>query len=205
MVCGWAAESVVLIAVSERLLRRHGTRRLRLTVASGGYLLLAAGQTLLLTAPTEVHLAYSVPAPAGLVALGAVTLAGIVFCFGIRVFAVRELRFVWLLPAAALGYLPVVGTRGQWAVIAYAALAAALFGYRRSPCDGLRRWTTHGERPGRDRLLGRRARRLCRRRGSARARSTTASSATATAWPAWPRWWRPACVGTWSRAEATHP
>ena len=57
MVCGWAAESVVMIAVSERLLRRHGSRRLRLTVASGGYLLLAAFQTLLITAPTEVHLA----------------------------------------------------------------------------------------------------------------------------------------------------
>jgi len=31
MVCGWAAESAVMIGVSERLLTRHGTRRLRLT------------------------------------------------------------------------------------------------------------------------------------------------------------------------------
>ncbi len=134
MVCGWAAESVVMIAVSERLLRRHGSRRLRLTVASGVYLLLAAVQTVLITAPTEVHLAsVGAGSTAGSVALGAVTLAGIVFCFGLRVFAVRELRFVWLLPAAALGYLPVWALGGQWAVIAYAALAAALFGYRRSP------------------------------------------------------------------------
>ena len=134
MVCGWAAESVVMIAVSERLLRRHGTRRLRLTVASGVYLLLAAFQTLMITAPTEVHLAsVGAGSTGGSVALGAVTLAGIVFCFGLRVFAVRELRFVWLLPAAALGYLPVWALGGQWAVIAYAALAAALFGYRRSP------------------------------------------------------------------------
>jgi uncharacterized membrane protein len=134
MVCGWAAESIVLIAVSERLLRRHGTRRLRLTIASAGYLLLAAGQTVLITAPTEVHLvSVGAGSTGGSVALGAVTLAGIVFCFGIRVFAVRELRLVWLLPAAALGYLPVWALGGQWAVIAYAALAAALFGYRRSP------------------------------------------------------------------------
>ncbi|HEV8451357.1 MAG TPA: DUF2339 domain-containing protein [Gaiellales bacterium] len=134
MVCGWAAESVVMIGVSERLLRRHGRRRLRLTVASGGYLLLAAGQTVLITAPTEVHLAsVGAGSTGGSVALGAVTLAGIVFCFGIRVFAVRELRLMWLLPAAALGYLPVWALAGQWAVIAYAALAAALFGYRRTP------------------------------------------------------------------------
>jgi uncharacterized membrane protein len=134
MVCGWAAESAVMIAVSERLLRRHGTRRLRLTVASGVYLLLAAVQTLLITAPTEAHLAsVGAGSAGGSVALGAVTLAGIVFCFGLRVFAVRELRFVWLLPAAALGYLPLWALGGQWAVIAYAALAAALFGYRRSP------------------------------------------------------------------------
>jgi uncharacterized membrane protein len=133
MVCGWAAESVVMIAVSERLLRRHGTRRLRLTVASGVYLLLAAFQTLMITAPTAVHLAsVGAGSTGGSVALGAVTLAGIVFCFGLRVFAVRELRFVWLLPASALGYLPVWALGGQWAVIAYAALAAALFGYRRS-------------------------------------------------------------------------
>lgn len=134
MVCGWAAESVVMIAVSERLLRRHGSRRLRLTVASGVYLVLAAVQTLMITAPTEVHLSsVGAGSTGGSVALGAVTLAGIVFCFGLRVFAVRELRFVWLLPAAALGYLPVWALAGQWAVIAYAALAAALFGYRRSP------------------------------------------------------------------------
>ena len=134
MVCGWAAESVVMIGVSERLLTRHGTRRLRLTIASGVYLLLAAVQTLMITAPTEVHLtSVGAGSTGGSVALGAVTLAGIVFCFGLRVFAVRELRFVWLLPAAALGYLPVWALAGQWAVIAYAALAAALFGYRRSP------------------------------------------------------------------------
>jgi uncharacterized membrane protein len=134
MVCGWAAESAVMIGVSERLLTRHGTRRLRLTIASGVYLLLAAVQTLMITAPTEVHLAsVGAGSTGGSVALGAVTLAGIVFCFGLRVFAVRELRFVWLLPAAALGYLPVWALGGQWAVIAYAALAAALFGYRRSP------------------------------------------------------------------------
>ncbi|HZI34926.1 MAG TPA: DUF2339 domain-containing protein [Gaiellales bacterium] len=134
MVCGWAAESVVMIGVSERLLIRHGTRRLRLTIASGVYLLLAAFQTLLITAPTEVHLAsVGAGSAGGSVALGAVTLAGIVFCFGLRVFAVRELRFVSLLPATALGYLPVWALGGQWAVIAYAALAAALFGYRRSP------------------------------------------------------------------------
>jgi Predicted membrane protein (DUF2339) len=134
MVCGWAAESVVMIAVSERLLRRHGTRRLRLTLASGVYLLLAAYQTLMITAPSEAHLAsVGAGSTGGSIALGAVTLAGVVFCFGLRVFAVRELRFVWLLPAAALGYLPVWALGGQWAVIAYAALAAALFGYRRSP------------------------------------------------------------------------
>src|SRR6478609_3343744 len=134
MVCGWAAESAVMIGVSERLLTRHGTRRLRLTIASGVYLLLAAFQTLMITAPTEVHLtSVGAGSTGGSVALGAVTLAGIVFCFGLRVFAVRELRFVWLLPAAALGYLPAWALGGQWAVIAYAALAAALFGYRRSP------------------------------------------------------------------------
>ena len=88
----------------------------------------------MITAPAEAHLAsVGAGSTGGSVALGAVTLAGIVFCFGLRVFAVRELRFVWLLPAAALGYLPVWALGGQWAVIAYAALAAALFGYRRTP------------------------------------------------------------------------
>ena len=61
------------------------------------------------------------------------TLAGIVLCFGLRWLGKPELAAAWLVPALALGFLPLWALPAEWAVIAYAGMAAALLIYRRSP------------------------------------------------------------------------
>ena len=134
MVCAWAAESVVLVALSERLLGRSGTRRARLTLAAGAYLALATGKAALLTWPIHEHLpTVGSGSRAGSVALGAVLLAGLAYCYGTRFVKDREVAVVWAVPAAALGYLPLWALSAEWAVCAYALLAAGVFAYRRSP------------------------------------------------------------------------
>jgi len=134
MVCAWAAESMLAVAVCERMLRRDGTRRLRLTLAGGAYLALAVAKTALITVPSPEHLnQVGAGSTDGVIALAAVTFAGIVYCYGVRFLAARELRQLWLVPALALGYLPVWALDAQWAVSALAVLAAAVYGYRRSP------------------------------------------------------------------------
>ena len=134
MVCAWAAESVVMVALTERLLRRSGTRRIRLIVTSGAYLALAVAKTAGLTLSASDHLErIGHGSAAGAIALGAVTVAGVVYCYGVRFGKARELQLLWLVPALALGYLPVWSLGAEAAVCAYAGLASALFAYRRSP------------------------------------------------------------------------
>ena len=134
MVCAWAAESVVMVALAERLLRRRSTRRLRLIAASGVYLALAVAETIILTANSTGHLErIGHGSTDGAIALVAVTIAGSVYCYGVRFGTARDLRLLWLVPALALGYLPVWSLDAQWAVCAYAALSTAMFVFRRSP------------------------------------------------------------------------
>lgn len=134
MVCAWAAESAILVAVSERLLRRSGTRRARMMLAAGAYLALAAAKAAALTWPSDEHLTrVGAGSHDGSIALFAVLLAGVAYCYGIRFVQRPERVAVWAVPAVALGYLPLWALPAPWAVCAYAILAAALFGYRRLP------------------------------------------------------------------------
>ncbi len=133
MICAWAAESAVMVALSERLLRRDGVRRRRVMVAAGAYLALAAGKAVALTWPTDERLSHiGAGSHAGSIALAAVTLAGIAYCYGTRFVQQRERALLWAVPAVALGYLTVWALPAALAVCAYAILAAALFAYRRS-------------------------------------------------------------------------
>jgi hypothetical protein len=132
-VCAWAAESVVLVALAERLLRRSGTRRIRLVIASGAYLTLAVVATGALTTTDSTQLQHiGGGSTDGAIALVAVTIAGIVYCYGTRFATQRELQALWLVPAGALGYLTVWALEPEAAVCAYAGLSAAVFAYRRS-------------------------------------------------------------------------
>jgi hypothetical protein len=134
LVCAWAAESVMLIALAERVAGSGSGRRMRLTVSSGVYLALAAGATWMIVSPGGDHLtAIGAGSMSGTVALAAVTIAGIAFCFGTRWIAAAEQQGLWLVPALALGYLPVWALSAEWAVAVYAGLATAMLVYRRSP------------------------------------------------------------------------
>jgi uncharacterized membrane protein len=134
LVCAWAAESAVLVGVAERIARRSGVRRRRLTAAAGVYLALAAIAAFIQVQPTRDHLPHvGAGSWQGSVALAAVALAGIAFCFGLRWLARPERDAAWAVPAVAIGYLPVWALAPDWAVAAYAGLAAALLLYRRSP------------------------------------------------------------------------
>jgi uncharacterized membrane protein len=133
LVCGWAAESAALVGVAERVARRSGVRRRRLTAASGVYLALATIAAYIQVQPTPEHLPHiGAGSWQGSVALAAVALAGIAFCFGLRWLERPERDAAWAVPALALGYLPAWALAPEWALAAHAALAAALFVYRRS-------------------------------------------------------------------------
>ena len=56
LVCAWAAEAAALVGVAERIARRSGVRRRRLTAAAGAYLALAAIATAIQVLPTPAHL-----------------------------------------------------------------------------------------------------------------------------------------------------
>jgi hypothetical protein len=134
LVCAWSAESAALIGLAERIARRSGVRRRRLTASAGAYLALAAIAAYVQVQPTAQHLAHiGAGSWQGSIALAAVAAAGIVFCFGVRFIDRPQRDAAWAVPALALGYLPAWGLAPQWAVAAYAGLAAALFLYRRSP------------------------------------------------------------------------
>ena len=134
LVCGWAAESLMLVAAAERITRRSLQRARRLNLASAVYLALAVIGTLTITTPTYDHLpALGAGSAAGLVALAGVALAGAGLCFGLRWIDRTLLGVLWLLPAAAVGYGVAWSLHAEWAVIAYAVLAAAVLAYRRTP------------------------------------------------------------------------
>ncbi|HXD71059.1 MAG TPA: DUF2339 domain-containing protein [Gaiellales bacterium] len=134
LVCAWSAESAALVGLAERIARRSGVRRRRLTAAAGVYLGLASIAAFVLVQPTAEHLPHiGAGSWPGSLALAAIAIAGIVFCFGLR-FIERQARdAAWAVPAVAIGYLPAWALAPEWAVAAYAGLAAALFLYRRSP------------------------------------------------------------------------
>ncbi len=139
LVCAWTAESAMLVLLGERIRRRSATRSLRAILSASAYLVLGIGAALHVLLPLRDTLPdVGAGAAGGTVALAAVTLAGIVLCFGLRRYATPELVAAWLVPALALGAVPVWSLRPEPAVIAYAGIAAALLTYRRTPL--LVRW-----------------------------------------------------------------
>jgi hypothetical protein len=134
LVCAWTAESAMLVVFGERIRRRSATRSLRAIVSATAYLLLGILATLDVLQPLPDTLPHvGAGSTGGSVALVAVALAGIVLCFGLRTFAKPELAVAWIVPALALGFLPLWSLGPEPAVIAYAGMAAALFVYRRTP------------------------------------------------------------------------
>jgi uncharacterized membrane protein len=134
LVCAWTAESAVLVLLAERISRRSGTRGLRAIVSAAIYLLLAIMATLSVLQPLPQTLPHiGAGSHGGSIALVAVALAGIMLCFGLRRFKKQELAAAWLVPALALGFLPLWALGAEWAVIAYAGMAATLLIYRRTP------------------------------------------------------------------------
>jgi hypothetical protein len=134
LVCAWSAEAAVLVGLAERVARRSGVRRRRLTAVAGVYLGLASIAAYVVVQPTVEHLPHiGTGSWQGSVALAAVAAAGIAFCFGLRWLERPERDTAWAVPALALGYLPAWALAPQWAVAAYAGVAGALFLYRRSP------------------------------------------------------------------------
>ena len=133
LVCAWTAESVMLVLVSERVRRRSGVRGIRAIAAAGVYLVLAIVATLQVLQPLPETLPHiGAGATGGSIALVAVSLAGIALCFGLRTFGKPELAAAWVVPALALGFLPLWALPAEWAVIAFAGMAAVLLVYRRT-------------------------------------------------------------------------
>ncbi len=134
LVCAWAAESAALVAVAERIARRSGERRARVSAAAGVYLALAAAKTATILLPLHDRLPHvGAGSGNGTVALAALAAAGVAYAYGLRWVEGRAAPAVWALPAIALGILPVWALPPGPAAIAYAALAAALAAYRRWP------------------------------------------------------------------------
>ena len=132
-VCAWAAESAVLIGLAERISRRSKARQVRISIAAAVYFALAGVSTARLVVPTPDHLPRIGAGDwRGLVALAAVAIAGIVLCAGLRWLKPQEQSPLWLLPALAIGYMPLWSLAAEWAVVAYAGMAAALLCYRRT-------------------------------------------------------------------------
>jgi Predicted membrane protein (DUF2339) len=133
LVCAWTAESALLVLLAERIRRRSATRNLRAIVSAAVYLFLGIIATLSVLDPLSETLPHvGAGSAGGSVALAAVALAGTVFCFGLRVFERPELSAAWIVPALALGFLPVWALSAERAVVAYAAMAATLLVYRRT-------------------------------------------------------------------------
>ena len=99
-VCAWAAEAALLVLAAERIAGRSRTRQIRLTLASGVYLVLATIAALTVVWPTPEHLAHiGAGSWDGSIALAAIALAGIAYCFGTRWVPRPERVALWLLPA----------------------------------------------------------------------------------------------------------
>jgi hypothetical protein len=134
LVCAWAAESAALVVAAERIARRSSGRQVRITIASAVYLGLATLAALRVLVPVVRHMPHLGAGTAqGTIALAAVAIAGVVFCYGTRWVGRPERAALWTLPAVAIGALPAWTLGAEWAVVAYAGLAAALLVYRRSP------------------------------------------------------------------------
>ncbi len=133
LVCTWAAQSAMLVAAAERIGSRSRVRQQRITISAGVYLALATAAALMIVSPTDAHLpTFGDGSSRGSIALGAITVAGIVYCFATRWLDSGWRLAAWLLPAVALAYLPLWALSAEWAVVVSAGLAAALFGFRRS-------------------------------------------------------------------------
>jgi uncharacterized membrane protein len=133
LVCAWSAESAALVAVAERMARRSGERRARVTVAAGVYLALATIRAVMLLLPVDSHLAHiGAGSTSGTIALAAIAAAGVVYCYGLRWVEHPWTPAIWALPALALGVLPIWALAPDRAVLAYAGMTAALAVYRRT-------------------------------------------------------------------------
>ncbi|HEU0193692.1 MAG TPA: DUF2339 domain-containing protein, partial [Gaiellales bacterium] len=130
LVCAWAAESVAMVAFGERVSRR-GPRRLRALAAAAVYLALAIGRAAPIVDSDQLH-RLGTGSLEGTIALVAIAVAGIVFCYGVRDIGRDERVAAWLIPAGAIAYLPAWSLPPEWAVVAYAGLAALLLVHRRS-------------------------------------------------------------------------
>ncbi|HYW29516.1 MAG TPA: DUF2339 domain-containing protein [Gaiellales bacterium] len=129
----WSAQSALLVAAAERIARRSSVRQIRLTVAAGVYLVLATLSALAVVAPSPERLPNLGDGSwQGSLAIIALAAAGVVYAYGLRRIAGPERAAIWGLPAIALAYLPLWALDGTWATVALAAMAAALFAYRRS-------------------------------------------------------------------------
>ena len=130
LVCAWAAESVAMVGFGERVSRR-GPRRLRALSAAAVYLALAIARTAFIVAPDQLP-RLGAGSTGGAIALAAVAAAGIAVCYGVRDIGRDERVAAWLIPAAAIAYIPAWALPPEWAVVAYAGLAALLLVHRRS-------------------------------------------------------------------------
>jgi hypothetical protein len=134
LVSTWAAQSAMLVLAAERIARRSRARQLRITVAAGVYLILATAGCLHVVAPTDAHQSdLGEGSTQGSIALISIALAGVGYCYGTRWVGHRVQVLTWVLPAVALGYLPMWALPAEWSVVALSGLAAALFCFRRSP------------------------------------------------------------------------
>ncbi len=132
--CAFAAEAAMLVLVGERVGARRGNRRMRVTISAGIYLALTIAATTLVVLPLDQTISkVGAGTTAGTVALVATALSGIVFCFGTRWIPAREREITWTVPAVALGALPLWALPAEWAVVAFALMAAAVAMYRRTP------------------------------------------------------------------------
>ena len=129
----------MLVLVGERIQRRSATRNVRAIVSAAAYLLLGIVATLQVIEPLPETLPrIGSGSVGGSIALVAVALAGTVLCFGLRRFAEPALAGAWIVPALALGFLPIWALPAESAVITYAGMAALLLLSRRTHL--LARW-----------------------------------------------------------------
>jgi uncharacterized membrane protein len=139
LVCAWTAESAMLVLVGERIQRRSATRNVRAIVSAAAYLLLGIVATIQVIEPLPETLPrIGSGSVDGSIALVALALAGTVLCFGLRRFVEPALAGAWIVPALALGFLPIWALPAESAVITYAGMAALLLLSRRTHL--LARW-----------------------------------------------------------------
>jgi hypothetical protein len=133
LVSTWAAQSAMLVLAAERIARRSRARQVRITIAAGVYLALATASCLHVVVPTDAHLSdLGEGSTQGSIALISIALAGIGYCFGTRWVGHRVQVLTWVLPAVALGYLPMWALPAEWSVVALSAWR--------------RRWSLHHSR-----------------------------------------------------------